>query len=163
MVNVNEIIIRKVELKDIPEVQKIAKVTWNHTYDGLIPRQIQDKFISSAYSDENMTIRVEKTLLFVAVLNEEVVGFSNFFLRDSQAVLGAIYIYPKEHGKGIGTKLLKAGINEFDHVSNIFVEVEVGNEVGENFYKAKGFDFVEEYEEDFYGHKLKTKKLVLKV
>ncbi len=156
-------VIRRAELKDIPEIQKVAKVTWNHTYEGLIPRLIQDKFINSAYSDENMPLRVEKTLLFVAVLNGKVVGFSNFFLRDSQAELGAIYIYPQEHSKGIGTKLLDAGINELDNVSNIFVEVEVGNKVGEDFYEAKGFDLVEEYEDEIYGHKLMTKKLVLKI
>ncbi|WP_100372243.1 GNAT family N-acetyltransferase [Bacillus sp. FJAT-45037] len=160
---VNEMVIRRAELKDIPEIQKVAKVTWNHTYEGLIPRLIQDKFINSAYSDENMPLRVEKTLLFVAVLNGKVVGFSNFFLRDSQAELGAIYIYPQEHSKGIGTKLLDAGINELDNVSNIFVEVEVGNKVGEDFYEAKGFDLVEEYEDEIYGHKLMTKKLVLKI
>lgn len=160
---VNEVVIRRAHLKDIPEIQNVAKVTWNHTYDGLIPRLIQDKFISSAYSDENMPYRVEKTLLFVAVLNGKIVGFSNFFLRDSQAELGAIYIYPQEHSKGIGTKLLDAGINELDRVSNIFVEVEVGNKVGEDFYISKGFDLVEEYADELYGHKLKTKKLVLKI
>jgi len=160
---INDLLIRKAKLDDIPEIQQIAKETWHHTYEGLIPRQIQDEFIDSAYSDKNMPLRVEKTILLVAVLNEKVLGFSNFFLKNQQqAELGAIYIYPQEQGKGIGTKLLDAGIKELNSISELFVEVERGNKAGEDFYEAKGFNLVEEYDENFYGHMLKTKRMILK-
>ena len=29
--------IRKMKKKDIPQVQQIAKTSWNHTYEGIIP------------------------------------------------------------------------------------------------------------------------------
>ncbi|UCZ55204.1 GNAT family N-acetyltransferase [Bacillus shivajii] len=156
--------VRKATLEDLSAIQKIARETWHDTYDGLIPRDIQDKFVSRAYSDENMALRVEKTVLFVAEIKGEVVGFANFFRRESEeAELGAIYIYPVGQGKGIGSKLLDAGIHELHNVSKLFVEVEKGNESGERFYEAKGFEVVKEYDEDFYGHMLKTKQLILKL
>ncbi|MFC0559200.1 GNAT family N-acetyltransferase [Halalkalibacter alkalisediminis] len=159
----NETVIRKATLEDISDVQKIAKETWNHTYEGLIPREIQDKFIESAYSDESMKRRVHHSLLLVATANNTVIGFANFFSRESEAILGAIYIYPKEQGKGIGSELLVAGIKELQSVSKIYVEVENGNETGEAFYQAKGFSLLEEYDDDFFGHILKTKRMVLEI
>ena len=39
--------IRKMKKKDIRQVQQIAKTSWNHTYEGIIPF---DSIISSLYA-----------------------------------------------------------------------------------------------------------------
>ncbi|TFB22906.1 GNAT family N-acetyltransferase [Filobacillus milosensis] len=159
----NKITIRKAIQNDIPYIQKVAKETWHNTYDGLIPREIQDEFISRAYSDETMKAKVEHSILFVAELKGEIVGYSNFFTDGERADLGAIYILPHAQGKGVGTMLLDAGIKELKQFDRIFVEVEKGNTVGEQFYEAKGFELIEEYDEDFFGYMLKTKRMALNI
>ncbi|KHF38909.1 GNAT family N-acetyltransferase [Halalkalibacter okhensis] len=153
--------IRKATLDDIANIQNITKITWNQTYEGLIPSEIQDKFIESAYSNENMEKRVRHSLFLVATVNDRVIGFANFFLRESEAILGAMYISPNEQGKGFGSEILAAALEDLKGVSKIYVEVENGNKTGEAFYQAKGFSLLEEYEDDFYGHILKTKRMVL--
>ena len=41
-----EYIVRKMDVNDITEVQQVAKVSWNHTYQGIIPEGINiDKLI----------------------------------------------------------------------------------------------------------------------
>lgn len=35
--------IRQMQLEDIPQVQHVAKTSWNHTYRGIIPIEIQEK------------------------------------------------------------------------------------------------------------------------
>ncbi|HIZ71626.1 MAG TPA: hypothetical protein H9808_07695, partial [Candidatus Atopostipes pullistercoris] len=37
-----DLIIRPMEEKDIPEVQYVAKKSWNHTYYGIIPKEVQN-------------------------------------------------------------------------------------------------------------------------
>ena len=154
--------VRKAQREDIPAIQRVAAESWHDTYDGLIPRDIQDTFISQAYSEENMKARIEHTYLFVAETADGISGFANFSKKDKEeAELGALYIEPGEQGKGIGTKLLQAGIAELGGVSRVMVEVESGNNIGESFYKARGFLLVGEFDENFYGHYLKTKRMVL--
>ncbi|UOQ84412.1 GNAT family N-acetyltransferase [Gracilibacillus salinarum] len=155
------ITIRKAIPQDIAAIQKVASISWHETYDGLIPETIQDKFLDNAYSDVSMQRRVEQTILFVAEVNEEIMGFANAFTNENHAELGAIYLYKDMHGKGVGTKLLTAILKEIKTCSELYVEVEKGNTVGESFYTARGFTVVKEYEDVLYGHPLQTKQMVL--
>lgn len=43
----------------------------------------------------------------------------------------------------------------------IHLEVEKENAIGTTFYKAKGFKIVDEYDDDFDGHILKTVRMEL--
>lgn len=45
-------IIREMKQEDIHAVQSVAKIAWHDTYEGIIPREIQDSFLDEAYSDE---------------------------------------------------------------------------------------------------------------
>lgn len=157
------IVIRKAEMKDIQAIQKIAKISWNQTYKNLIPEPIQNRFLEKAYSDDYMEKRIQQTILMVAEEKNKVVGFANVFTKDNVAELSAIYLFPEVEGKGIGTKLLKAIVDQLKGYKEIYVEVEKGNFSGEIFYDAKGFKIIKEFEDDFYGHKLQTKQLVLKL
>lgn len=121
--------------------------------------------MSSAYNDERMQQRMERSLLLVAETAERVVGFANFspVNKDGKVGLGAIYINPEYQGKGIGSALLEHGINELDEVKEIFVDVEKENKLGIRFYEAKGFEVIREFDDDFDGHILKTVEMVLQV
>ena len=157
------LLIRDAQLSDREAIQSVAQKTWHHTYEGLIPLEIQNDFLQTAYSDKAMHHRITNTQLVVAQWDQEVVGFANVFLNEQGAELGAIYIYPEYQGRGIGSELLKAGIDRVPNESQLLVSIESGNTVGVNFYKAKGFTLIEELDEDFAGHSLKTKRMKLEI
>jgi ribosomal protein S18 acetylase RimI-like enzyme len=159
-----EFVIRKMQKEDIQQVQQVAKTSWNYTYEGIIPLEIQESFLKSAYNDDMMQRRLERSFIFVSEVNGKVVGFANFspVKEDGMTELLAIYLLPEYQGKGIGTALLKEGI-KLEGVKEIFVNVEKDNQIGTNFYKAKGFEVVSEFDDDFDGHILKTVRMVLKV
>lgn len=158
-------IIRKMHVEDIPQVQGVAKKSWNATYEGIIPFEIQEKFLKVAYNDDRMKQRLERSFLFVAEIDSNVVGFANFspVNDEGKAELGAIYLYPEYQGKGIGSALLQKGINELEGVEEIYINVERDNEIGKSFYDAKGFQVLKEFDDDFEGHTLKTVRMVLNV
>ncbi|RDW17647.1 GNAT family N-acetyltransferase [Oceanobacillus arenosus] len=151
--------------KDIPQVQHIAKTSWNATYEGIIPYNIQENFLNSAYSDKNMKSRLKHSFIFVAEVDKRIVGFANYspITKDGKTELVAIYLYPEYQGKGIGTAFLRHGIEQLGDVEEIHLNVEKNNEIGMNFYTAKGFEVVSEFEDDFGGHILHTVRMVLRV
>lgn len=157
--------IRESKLTDLKQIQQIAKLSWNDTYEGIIPRDIQDSFIQSAYSDEMMARRIANSLLLIAETEEKVIGFANFsHVRDLGKVeLAAIYLHPECKGHGIGTALLNKGIEILEGAKEIYINVENDNEIGKSFYQAKKFDVIEEFEENFEGHMLQTIRMVLKL
>ncbi|MEQ6378521.1 GNAT family N-acetyltransferase [Bacillaceae bacterium S4-13-56] len=154
------ITIRNAMESDIKDIREIAIKTWHHTYKDLIPEQVQDQFLTRAYSDEILKNRIKESLFLVAKQEDNVVGFANVFQQDQTAELSAIYIYPEYQGNGIGTKLFNKIISLLDSTSKIFVDVEKGNQVGEEFYRSKGFQEVKEFEDNLFGHTFQTKQLV---
>lgn len=160
-----EAIIRNMAKEDLPFVRKVAEESWHATYEGIIPRDVQDNFLKSAYNDEMLLRRWERGLFFVAEIDGRIAGFANFFrLKEPEkAELASIYLLTKYKGMGIGSKLLQAGIDHLQGVKEIYVSVERENSQAIRFYEARGFRKIEEYEETFDGHILHTIKMVLKV
>src|SRR5699024_9819720 len=117
-----------------------------------------EKFLKAAYSDEMMHKRLNHSLFLVAEADSGVVGFANFSFANDQGEtnLGAIYLYPGQQSRGIGTAMLQEGINQLDGVVSIYVEVEKDNAIGVSFYNAKCFQIVDEYDDEIDGYILKT-------
>lgn len=160
-----EFIIRKMQKEDIQQVQQVSKASWNYTYEGIIPFEIQESFLKFAYNDEMMQRRLENSFIWIAEVNGKIVGFANFspVKEDGETELTAIYLNPEYQGKGIGTALLNEGIINLEDAKEIFINVEKDNSIGTTFYKAKGFKVVSEFDDDFNGYILKTVRMVLKV
>ena len=157
-----DLIIRPMEEKDIPEVQYVAKKSWNHTYYGIIPREVQNNFLNSAYSHEMLKKRLEQ-IIFVAEDKGKIVGFVNLNETNKPNTydLTAIYLLPDYQEKGIGTQLIEHSIQELEVFEEIFLEVEKSNINAVNFYKKLGFKIVDEYDDEFDGHVLKTLEMSL--
>src|SRR5688500_7727794 len=97
--------IRNMTIDDINSVQDIAEKSWLATYAGIIPEEIQKRFLKADYSDEMMHKRLNHSLFLVAEMDSGVVGFANFSFANDQgeANLGPNYLYPAKKSKGIGT------------------------------------------------------------
>ncbi|MET4563173.1 ribosomal protein S18 acetylase RimI-like enzyme [Lysinibacillus parviboronicapiens] len=156
------LIIRQMREEDIFFVQEIAKSSWHDTYEGIIPKKVQERFLQIAYSKESLLKRRQKSSFLVAVLDESLVGFANFSkTNNGQAELFAIYLVPNMQHKGIGTALLENGIQQLENLTTLTVCVEKENTIAMRFYQAKGFQFVEEFDDLFDGHVLKTIRMAL--
>jgi len=158
-------IIRRMNKKDIEQIQLVAKSSWHSTYKGIIPTDIQESFVKTAYSHDMLIKRLTETLFLVAEQDDKIIGFANFTpLKDEKKVeLGAIYLYEEFQGKGIGTDLLKAGLEELGQIKKVYVNVEKENQRAVNFYKSKGFKIETEYDDVFDGYTLKTARMMLEV
>lgn len=149
--------IRKMVKSDIEAIQHVAAISWHATYEGIIPRDVQKQFLQQAYATERLVQRLENTNFYVAVEDDEVVGYANFSAvrENGEVELGAIYVLPSKQGKRIGSKLLAYGISELQPRA-IYLNVEKENLIGRQFYDAKGFEVVASFEEPFFGHTMKT-------
>lgn len=159
-----ETIIRNMEKSDIPQVRRVAADSWHATYEGLIPREVQDRFLDQAYSPQSLEARLTRSPFFVAESDGNIIGFANFspLREDGSAELGAIYLLPETQGHGIGTRLLEYGVDSLNPAA-VFINVESGNRIGKTFYEAKGFETTEEFDDDFDGHILKTTRMKLEL
>lgn len=157
--------IRRMLIEDAEEVQDVAKKSWNATYEGIIPNNIQENFLKGAYNDEMMEWRLSNSLMLVAEADNTIAGFANFTSvnEQGQAELSAVYLLPEYQGEGIGSVLLNAGIEKLENVKEIHLDVERDNTIGTAFYKAKGFKTADEYDDNFDGHILKTVRMVLTI
>lgn len=157
-----DLIIRKMLEADIPDVQYVAKKSWNATYQGIIPEDVQNSFLKVAYSDEMLKKRLDQ-IIFVAEHDEKIIGFIN--LKETEQPntydLSAIYLLPDYQGKRIGSRLIAHSIEPIKNFEKIFLEVEKDNINAVNFYKKLGFKIVDEYNDDFDGHILRTLKMSL--
>ncbi|WP_082220189.1 GNAT family N-acetyltransferase [Domibacillus robiginosus] len=151
-------LVRLASTRDIPSVQEVARAAWHRIYEGLIPRDVQDAFWDQAYEPDRLTKRME-SLFWVAERGGKVIGFADAVLEKRSAALQAIYLHPDAQGAGIGTWLLYAILNELPKSSSITAEVETGNVSGEQFYMSRGFTCTAQYDNDFFGHTLRTKRM----
>ncbi|MDP4552760.1 GNAT family N-acetyltransferase [Alkalihalobacillus macyae] len=160
-----EYTIRKMEERDVKPVQEVAKKSWNATYERIIPLEIQARFLNTAYNDEMMIKRLNGSYLYVAEKDQQIVGFANFskVKEEGEVELGAIYLYPEYQGKGIGTALLHEGIKNLKGVKSIYINVEKENSIGTNFYHAKGFKVISEFDDNLEGHITKMFRMVLSI
>lgn len=155
--------IRRMNERDIEQVQLVAKSSWHSTYRGIIPDHIQESFVNNAYSYEMLMKRLKETLFLVAEQDGNIVGFANFnpLKNEKKVELGAIYLYEEYQGNGIGTELLKKGLEELRYLKKMYVNVEKDNQPAIKFYKSKGFMIETEYDDVFEGHTLKTVRMML--
>ena len=82
-------------------------------------------------------VYLHNTDTWVAEIDNEVMGFISLMGNE----VGAIFLQPICHGKGIGKALMDKA-QELH--GNLEVEVFKANSIGRNFYSKYGFEFMEE-------------------
>ncbi|WP_203248146.1 GNAT family N-acetyltransferase [Sporosarcina beigongshangi] len=154
--------IRLMTAKDSAHVQHIARVTWYETYNGLIPEDIQKKFIDRSYSNAMMLKRMEKSTVLIAECEGMPIGFANFTKKDEDgdSELTAMYILPSHQSIGYGEKLLKHALSMLSGAQQFFVYVDGRNSNGRAFYEKHGFELLDVFEEYFEGHLVETAQYV---
>jgi ribosomal protein S18 acetylase RimI-like enzyme len=155
--------VRDAGVDDIREIQRVAGTTWDHTYHESIPESVRTEFVSQAYSSDSLRRRMESNVFLVAAEGEEILGFADFrSLSETEAELAAIYVLPEMQGRGIGARLLEAGIGRFPPPTGFVLRVERDNAQAQRFYEAHGFRRTGEHTEHFYRHVVHEVKMILR-
>jgi ribosomal protein S18 acetylase RimI-like enzyme len=149
--------------EDISYIQQIAHITWNDTYAGIIPENIQKAFINSTYSDAMLMKRMEKTHVLIAECEQGTpIGFLNFTREDEDgdSELTAMYILPAYQHTGYGKKLFDSTLSMLGNAKQLFVYVDSRNTAGRAFYEKQGFELLEIFKEYFEGYPVETAQYV---
>ncbi|MGP9040324.1 GNAT family N-acetyltransferase [Cytobacillus kochii] len=150
--------IRLFSRKDSTQIQSVARESWRYAYEGLIPERTQVDFLLSVYTEDALMESLSTSVLLVAEEEGEVIGFVHFSLINikKEIELGALYILPSFHRRGIGTALLKAMFGYFYDVNKITVSVVMRNDSALDFYHSKGFKQLGEMNDSIFGFSIPT-------
>ncbi len=133
------VIIREMSPKDYDRKAYIHYQTWIDTYTGLMDKQ----FLARQTLEKCKAIvhRWPQNTL-VADCNGETVGFGCYIRQpDGSGEVSAIYILKEHHGKGIGTKLMNALMDQLHGSTPVTLWVLQGNDHAIGFYQHYGFQF----------------------
>ena len=117
------VIIRNATINDIPEVARLHVDSWNNTYSGIVA---QDYLENMRNNLDKRIDRMKKEFdlrnMIVAVIDNEIVGFSEFTFSnefskdiDIDCEICGLYIKNDYKKMGIGTQI-------FEYVTNLFKE-----------------------------------------
>lgn len=157
------IAIRLVSMEDIPHIQSIAHETWMYTYGNIYTTEYIHTFLSRAYSTENLSRSVERTLqsekrdFLIAEWNDAVIGYAHTRqVNEAEVELLRIYVRPEFHKMGVGKAFIQEYIHALKPMKKLFAWVGKDNSIGRAFYEKRGFVQTEEMAETIGGQE-KTK------
>jgi ribosomal protein S18 acetylase RimI-like enzyme len=132
--------------QDIPAIIRLAKDTWQATYQSFIPQAQIDYMLERFYSAKLIQeqIVMQDHFFLLAKKEDELLGYSHCLVQPSEIKLSKLYIHPRAQGLGIGKKLLCA-IESFAcerHISRIVLNVNIHNPA-QHFYKKMGFELLQ--------------------
>lgn len=157
--------IRPMTSNDIQHVQHIARKTWNATYHGIIPEDIQTAFVEQSYSEAMLLMRMKKTTVLIVECEGTPVGFANFTKKDhdGDSELTAMYILPTHQQAGYGKQLFDVTVSMLADAEQLFVYVDERNKAGRAFYEKQGFELLDVFDELFEGHPVTTAQYVYSI
>ena len=143
--------VRSAVLGDADAIGRVQVETWRAAYRGLMP----DEAIAGFDVEERRRLwreglaRVPQpgSATFVAELDREVVGFASVGRSreegaENEGELYAIYLHPSRWSQGIGRALLERAEESMraSGFEQAILWVMEGNERGERFYRAAGWE-----------------------
>lgn len=142
--------IRFATKNDVPEIQKLARITWMNTYLGIISTEQIEFMLEKMYSTEKLTqaIETEKFDFLVFEAENNLQGFcsiEHFYQQKNSTRIHKLYILPEAQGKKIGKQLLdKTSSLAIENKSELInLNVNKHNS-GVQFYQKNGFEIFKE-------------------
>ncbi len=133
------IIVRAADATDAAAIGDVAVRAWRATYAGRITEETIERFLTLAYAEERVGVRIERHEVLVAGRGTaSVEAFAECAIRDDHLQLVSIYTLPEARGSGLGSALI-AEVLAMHPDRDIAADVLTGNELAEPFYAARGF------------------------
>lgn len=149
----NNIKIREIEEKDIPEVAEIRVNAWKKAYKGII----EESFLKDLSVKEDIERRKQdykNTGFIVAELDGEIVGFCRYIdnnsfspnIEDIDCEIIALYVKIDLLNQGIGSKMFEYVKTEFNkkNKTKMILWCLKDNENAKKFYKKSGGQIIKE-------------------
>ena len=153
--------VRRATLDDAAAIREVAHDAWRATYRDLIGEEPVERFLAQAYTPERVALRIERHETYVAALDggdrSGVDAFIEAMLQGDHAHIVAFYTRPGTRGRGIGSALLNRVVAAFPGL-DLSADVLVGNDLGEPFYVARGFEPGDLLEEELGGETIRERR-----
>jgi GNAT superfamily N-acetyltransferase len=155
------VVVRRAVPDDAPAIREVAETAWRATYTDLIGPAVVEQFIAQGYTPERVARRIDRHDTFVASSPggdpSGVDAFIESFVEGDHAHIAAFYARPGARGLGLGTALLERVVASYPGL-DISADVLIGNELGEPFYVARGFEPVELLVEEIGGETIRERR-----
>jgi len=147
----NPIEIKKISLKEIDQLQKIGRQTFQETFSESNSEENMKSYLEEGFSNEKLTAELEdeNSEFYFAMLDNKVIGYlkinfgeSQTELKDNKALeIERIYVAKEFHGKSVGQLLYDKAIDIAKQKISEYVWLGVWeeNQRAINFYKKNGF------------------------
>lgn len=144
--DLEQLVIRNATKEDISKIVDIKVSGWKNAYTGIISEDILNN-MSVEKETFSYTNKYSLNDVFVAVLNNEIVGFCRVYDYDTpqydsdiDCEVREIYIRPDIKGKGIGSKLFKYVLDYFKSKNKykLYLGVFEDNYKSRKFYEKMG-------------------------
>lgn len=158
-----DLTVRDATPEDIEAISRVAEQGWTTTYGDLLAKATIEAALAEWYDPTLTRERIEDDAVtyLVAEQDDSVVGYASGTAVDDAVVgLGSIYVTPEHWGEGIGTALLETfetrwSIHGYDAV-RLFVLAD--NDVGQSFYRGRGYEVVGERETELFGETVEERR-----
>ncbi|BFU18204.1 acetyltransferase, GNAT family protein [Entamoeba histolytica HM-1:IMSS-B] len=148
-----------VQLKDIPKLQEITKITFYSTYnDNLLSPEARDAIYKYLYNTEQLKQQINSNYQFVFhYVNLQLFGYTGIEYNSSEdyCYLHDFYLLPSFRGQGLGHKLMDK-VKDMaieHHYKKIHLNCHQQN-TARQFYEKQGFHFVKNLNTIFNGFDL---------
>ncbi len=136
---------RFLETDNIDDVSRVYAQSWKSAYSGIVPQDYLDSLPENRWSK---ILLGELSNLWVVSDGKRIIGSSTYALARDEKYRGwgeiiSIYLLPEYFHQGIGTKLLRASMNDLFTMgySNLYLWVLADNRSARRFYEKNGFRF----------------------
>jgi len=135
---------------DVESIRAIARESWETDYPDIVSRETIEEGFEEWYDPgalERELTEGDATILLAADGGEPV-GFAHGVVSEAGGNVLRLYVDPDARGDGVGTELLHRTLDRLaeegaDHLRAMVLE---NNEAGVAFYRAAGFDVVDDAE-----------------
>ncbi|KRN28830.1 protease synthase and sporulation negative regulatory PAI 1 domain protein [Lactobacillus selangorensis] len=138
-------------LTDLPELQKISRITFADTFGAANTAANMDEYLDSAYRTAKLTAELTDpdSFFFFIKQDNHNVGYLKVNVNSAQTeTMGSdtleierIYILPAYKHRGLGTQLIHQAlaVAQQQHKTKIWLGVWEHNEPAKKFYQKMGF------------------------
>jgi ribosomal protein S18 acetylase RimI-like enzyme len=142
--------IRRATSTDIETIRHIAKESWETDYPNLLSRETIEEGFEEWYAPERIKSELEKddAILLIGVENNKAVGFAHGIRAQRTGHILRVYVTPDYRDQGVGSNLLTSTRDALltRGVDQIQAMVLAENDPGNAFYRAFGFEKIDEQE-----------------
>lgn len=136
------ILIRLAEKADIPGIQTVARVAWEHTYKDIMRPQTRSHFLDEFYSYDALSkaLDVRPGGIWVAEEDRSIIGFIQVvpMIDGSGLELTRLYVLPSYQRQGVGQALFNTAAEAYPQ-RNWWALVERDDSKAVAFYLKQSF------------------------